>query len=509
MLPCLRAVVLGCSVLLAPPASAQTAISYQGRLKLGDVPVNGSYDFRVSLWDAATGGTKLVGPLEYLSVATEKGLFSLAPDFGADAWDGSPRYLEIAVRQSGQPTFTTLTPRQPIAPVPYAIHAKQGEDWGFDSSGVLEYATKNPQGPEWLLHVDDLHSPSGGQVFYLGGDQSGFILHSMWNNLSLSAANSPNWPARNLTIAANTGWVGIGTDTPTHQLDVSASTSELRIGLSNTNPDGGRHYSLVSSATGSGIAPGHFAIYDGSPGGGTRLEIDADGRTGIAALPTSSAALHLGAGASSSLLVESGINGSGDLFLTAGTGHAMRLNASGDWVVVGNTGGGGGRLGVGRLPSTQTLEIEGNGFATGQWLRTSDARAKENVRSISDAIETLRQVRPVLFEFREWYLAQHPAVERATQAGVIAQEFRGVFPGAVKPIGVTAPDGSPLLGVDTSQLIPYSVSAILELDQRNADLDAKNAALESTVRSQASEIAELRERLARLERLIAGSAPRH
>jgi hypothetical protein len=52
-------------------------------------------------------------------------LFTVTLNFGA-VWDGSPRFLQIAVRptpQSGNPPYTTLTPRVAITPTPYAIYA--------------------------------------------------------------------------------------------------------------------------------------------------------------------------------------------------------------------------------------------------------------------------------------------------------------------------------------------------------------------------------------------------
>jgi hypothetical protein len=48
------------------------------------------------------------------------GLFTTLIDFGT-AFDGSSNWLEIAVLPSGNGSFTTLTPRQQITPMPYAI----------------------------------------------------------------------------------------------------------------------------------------------------------------------------------------------------------------------------------------------------------------------------------------------------------------------------------------------------------------------------------------------------
>jgi hypothetical protein len=100
-----------------------TAFTYQGRLNDGGQPANGSFDLKFTLCDAASGGTPVGGPITKSPMAVTNGLFSVTLDFGAE-FDGSARWLEIAVRSSGSPAdFTLLTPRQPLTPTPYALFA--------------------------------------------------------------------------------------------------------------------------------------------------------------------------------------------------------------------------------------------------------------------------------------------------------------------------------------------------------------------------------------------------
>lgn len=96
-----------------------TEFTYQGRLLEGLIPANAVYDFDFSLFDAESGGT-LLGTQQQNGVSVVNGIFTVRLDFGG-AFDGAPRWLEIAVRPTGAPAFTLLNPRQPISSSPYAI----------------------------------------------------------------------------------------------------------------------------------------------------------------------------------------------------------------------------------------------------------------------------------------------------------------------------------------------------------------------------------------------------
>src|SRR5439155_571146 len=51
------------------------------------------------------------------------GLFTVTLDFGAGVFTGPARWLEIGARTNGNGSFTTLSPRQPLTPTPYATFA--------------------------------------------------------------------------------------------------------------------------------------------------------------------------------------------------------------------------------------------------------------------------------------------------------------------------------------------------------------------------------------------------
>ncbi|MFL5802785.1 MAG: hypothetical protein ACJ8CR_13720 [Roseiflexaceae bacterium] len=107
-----------------PAALVGSAFTYQGRLRTGTTPVNNGCDFQFSLWNAASGGTRIGGVLSTNNVTVSEGRFTVSLDFGAAAFDGNGRWLQVAVRcPTGVGGFTTLLPRQPLAPAPYAVRA--------------------------------------------------------------------------------------------------------------------------------------------------------------------------------------------------------------------------------------------------------------------------------------------------------------------------------------------------------------------------------------------------
>lgn len=100
-----------------------TAFTYQGQLKKDESLMNGACDFRFSLWDAASDGTRIGAIQTKTNVGVSKGLLTIPDlDFGSGAFQGEARWLEIAVRcPAGTGNYQMLSPRQPLTPAPYAL----------------------------------------------------------------------------------------------------------------------------------------------------------------------------------------------------------------------------------------------------------------------------------------------------------------------------------------------------------------------------------------------------
>src|SRR2546425_6704237 len=117
-------VAFGCAWLLATNASAQTtAFTYQGRLTDGGTPANGNYDLQFALWDSLGGGSQIGATQPLPAVQVSGGVFMVTLDFGANAFPGANRFLEISARHPSDPSYTTLSPRQPITSTPYAVRS--------------------------------------------------------------------------------------------------------------------------------------------------------------------------------------------------------------------------------------------------------------------------------------------------------------------------------------------------------------------------------------------------
>jgi hypothetical protein len=118
-------IFLALSLLLAAAEGAHaqgTTFTYQGSLKNGGSGVTGAYDLTFGLFATNSGGSAVTTTETNAAVAVAGGLFTTALDFGG-VFAGSNYWLEIGVRTNGGASFTTLTPRQPVMPAPYAIFA--------------------------------------------------------------------------------------------------------------------------------------------------------------------------------------------------------------------------------------------------------------------------------------------------------------------------------------------------------------------------------------------------
>jgi hypothetical protein len=119
----LAAVLYGLPASIKSVVAQGTAFTYQGQLASDGSPANGSYDLEFTLFETNSNGTPVAGPITNAATGVSNGLFTVTLDFGAGIFSGRSYWLEVAVQTNGGSGFTTLSPRQPVTPVPYALFA--------------------------------------------------------------------------------------------------------------------------------------------------------------------------------------------------------------------------------------------------------------------------------------------------------------------------------------------------------------------------------------------------
>lgn len=134
-----------------------TEFTYQGQLDESGMPANGSYDFRLFLYNSEAGGAQVGDTVVVTDVPVTDGLFQIDVDFGPGTFAGNPRWIEIGVRPAGDGTYSTLSPRQPVHPAPYAMHSRStefGQTWVGNAIAGLDIVNNRVNSSAFALRGD-------------------------------------------------------------------------------------------------------------------------------------------------------------------------------------------------------------------------------------------------------------------------------------------------------------------------------------------------------------------
>lgn len=174
------ALVAAAAAGLAPAQPLSEQFLYQGELTDNGLPADGNYDFIFRLYDAASGGSIVGVPISRTNIPVDGGYVETAVGFGGIGliFAGERRWLEIDVRPAGSGSYTTLG-RVEITATPYASYAINAEsaefaafsgttlDEAYENGGTIDADT----GPVSIINTDT----SPGSVFAdleLGGSGS-------------------------------------------------------------------------------------------------------------------------------------------------------------------------------------------------------------------------------------------------------------------------------------------------------------------------------------------------
>lgn len=299
------------ATVVAPAADVGTSFVYQGYLQQQDgLPVEGSCDFEFRLFDAAVGDTQIDGVQSRSGHAVSQGRFTAELDFGANAFDGQGRWLEIRVRcPAGSGNYATLLPRQPMTGAPYALGLRPGAT-----------VNGNVGSPAGILNLTNNGSGNGLTVNAAGG------IGVAVNNAG-SIGYWANAPTDHGVLVTSPGGHGFFADNPTDD------------GFNTFSPGG--NGAVASSPAGDGFRvsnAGGTGFYASSPA--TRgFQVDNAGNDGFAAFSPTGVGFRVHGGLEG--LTALGPTGHGVRVADAGGDGFRASSPAGDGFRVTNAGGNG------------------------------------------------------------------------------------------------------------------------------------------------------------------------
>ncbi|USN99815.1 MAG: tail fiber domain-containing protein [Phycisphaeraceae bacterium] len=543
--PVFQAIIVA-MCLAASAIASETSITYQGELRRGGSAASGSFDMDFALWDAFEGGSQVGSAVEVLGVSVDAGVFTVELDFGAAAFDGADRWLEISMGEAGDPTRFTLTPRQAITSSPYSI---QTRGIYVDDAGRVGIGMTSPQADLHIeaeapslrltstdtspattstIELQDGRAPGlarpMGQINFLDPDGvsqasiTGAVLGGVSGTLTFNVTPgevshmyiTPSYVRvrDNLQLVRGTdlstagelhangadsylqmlgGNLGIGTDTPTHKLDVQGDVGSERftIGhpsgyISSMEPSG--NHLWFSNFAGGSIS---LATYTGPLVALPRLTVTSSGNVGIGTTTPFDGRLHVVGDENEPNGIHAFTDRSGGTAIYGHSGAPSGFNSGvlgesnspdGVGMYAYNNAGGIALLAQAFQSGSTAIKaigiaggngVEGYGdtgaydfFAGGAGVNygsSSSIRWKSNIEPIPDPLDKIAQIRGVYYDWDEAHGGHH-------DVGMIAEEVGQVLPEIVN----YEENGVDAVGMDYSKLTPLLVEAVKALRAEHA-----------------------------------------
>ncbi len=308
-----------------------TAFSYQGFLENpAGTPVNDTCTFEFKLCDSAAGAC-LPGMLSnhpemvsnHPGIVVTEGVFTvLDVDFGAAAFTGQARWLEVYVQCTRDPGLLALSPRVELTPTPHAMSAER-----VGPPGVLS-VTPRLVNVEGVLHTSDGIS-TGNTITVcspIAGSTQRWISSDAFMELYVKDPNTAA-PCTSLTGAKRALRLEPGGGAQTDEVNLIGGHA-----ANNVTP-------LIRGATigggGTAVGPNSVTAHFGTVGGGVRNTADRDGTVGGGGANTASGLASTVSGGLGNTASESGSTiGGGDNNTASGISSTVpggRSNSAGGY----------------------------------------------------------------------------------------------------------------------------------------------------------------------------------
>jgi len=490
----LALVLLGLAEALCA-ADAGTGFTYQGLVKKDGAAYTGTCEVTFSLWDALgsgtppTGGNQISTDRTVVNLPVTNGLFRSKVDFGAGAFDGGARFLQIALSCPPGGAKTTLAPRQEVTPAPYAMAlpglaieqnaTSPNVIGGYGSNSVTAGAvgaTIGGGGTSGLTNeVTDSYGTVGGGADNRAGDGAGTANDANFATIAGGYRNVA--AARFATIGG--GWGNLvmrdfGTIAGGGLYDVNDATTGNRVTAEGGTVGGGAdnqagfdagpsftYYSTVAGGL-SNTASGPYAVVSG---GSNNVASGYQGTVPGGRFNTASGDHSFAAGyrAKANHMGAFVWADNRDFDFSSGSDNSFRVRAT----------GGGVRFVLGIDAGTGAMTWSCVASDGTSWSCSSDRNQKENLEEV-DGRDILARLRAMPL-FRWNGKGRDPLVKHL---GPTAQDFRAAF-------GL----GDDELTIATIDLDGVALAAIQALYDEAAEKDARISGLEKR-------LAELERRLA-------------
>jgi len=127
----------------------------------------------------------------------------------------------------------------------------------------------------------------------------------------------------------------------------------------------------------------------------------------------------------------------------------------------------GGAVGIGATnPGAYMLFVQGDGYASGQFISGSDERFKKDIKPLDNVLERIDRLQGVSFSWRQEEFSERNFNDR-TQIGVIAQQLEKEFPELVTT------DKAGYKGVAYDRIGVILLEAVKELRKENQEMQKK------------------------------------